>query len=261
MAVIGIGGRPFVDLSFLADDATLDALDVEITYALARLETRYTGGSHRALGIVPPGWDDTRPDYGEVLATLDDLQFALFASLGDPANPVLDRSQRIGEDGDVPLTFAQMRWLELAHGVYFPWKVYLELTHTSGRWGEKSEPAPFTRDALLHLPRTVRFVRALPFAHIGSVKLLGLMPGDDGTVHRDGLPKDQRAPDAFITFAPGRPKRLFVQDDAGERTVAPSRMYWFNDHDWHGVLPDPWFRYSIRVDGVFDPAFAAKIAP
>jgi hypothetical protein len=29
--------------------------------------------------------------------------------------------------------------------------------------------------------------------------------------------------------------------------------------DYHGVLPDPWFRYSVRVDGVFTPAFARAI--
>jgi hypothetical protein len=29
--------------------------------------------------------------------------------------------------------------------------------------------------------------------------------------------------------------------------------------DWHGVHDDPWFRYSIRVDGTFDPRFLADL--
>ncbi len=36
-------------------------------------------------------------------------------------------------------------------------------------------------------------------------------------------------------------------------------LYWFNDMDWHGVEPDPFFRYSIRVDGVFEPGFLARV--
>ena len=39
----------------------------------------------------------------------------------------------------------------------------------------------------------------------------------------------------------------------------PGRAYWFNDHDYHGVLPDPFFRYSIRVDGVFTREFRAAL--
>ena len=37
--------------------------------------------------------------------------------------------------------------------------------------------------------------------------------------------------------------------------VVDTRAYWFNDMDYHGVLADPFFRYSIRVDGVFAPGF------
>lgn len=262
MSLAGLYGRPFVDLSFLVPEPVLDGLNTEICLGLARLPVRYTGGSHRSLGIVPPGSTDTRPDYGEVLAGLSDAEFLIFASLGDPESPIDPRRRHeltYGEDRDVALTFAQMRWLELAHGVYFPWKVYVELTRTTGRWETKHLPSPFTRDAQLHFPRTVALIQRLPFVRVGAVKLLGLDPGDDGTVHRDGDPSTQREPAHFISFAPGRPKRLFVQDDAGARSYPPSRVYWFNDHDWHGVEADPWFRYSLRVDGVFEPDFIADL--
>jgi Rieske 2Fe-2S family protein len=29
--------------------------------------------------------------------------------------------------------------------------------------------------------------------------------------------------------------------------------------DYHGVLPDPYFRYSIRIDGVFERAFVRDL--
>ena len=38
-----------------------------------------------------------------------------------------------------------------------------------------------------------------------------------------------------------------------------ARAYWFNDMDYHGVLADPFFRYSVRVDGVFAPGFVETL--
>jgi Rieske 2Fe-2S family protein len=30
--------------------------------------------------------------------------------------------------------------------------------------------------------------------------------------------------------------------------------------DYHGVMADPFFRYSLRIDGVFDPAFVRELS-
>jgi hypothetical protein len=38
-----------------------------------------------------------------------------------------------------------------------------------------------------------------------------------------------------------------------------SRAYWFNDHGYHGVEKDPYFRYSIRVDGIFREDFLERV--
>ena len=41
--------------------------------------------------------------------------------------------------------------------------------------------------------------------------------------------------------------------------IVDSRAYWFNDMDYHGVLADPFFRYSIRIDGTFTRAFEREL--
>ena len=63
-----------------------------------------------------------------------------------------------------------------------------------------------------------------------------------------------------INFAPRPGKRFYLQPDADAEPVVVDRpIYWFNDMDYHGVLADPFFRYSLRVDGVFEPGFVRDL--
>jgi len=79
-------------------------------------------------------------------------------------------------------------------------------------------------------------------------------------VHHDGDPEKEQPPDHFVTFCPRGDKRLFLWDEqAQEKTPVTSRAYWFNDQDDHGVDADPFFRYSIRVDGVFAGDFLERL--
>ena len=41
--------------------------------------------------------------------------------------------------------------------------------------------------------------------------------------------------------------------------MVKARIYWFNDMDYHGVEPAPYFRYSIRVDGIFTNEFVERM--
>ena len=263
--LVGIWDRPFINLEPYLDLAQLASLDEEICYALAQVGTSYTGGSHKAMGIVPPSLaHDPYIDYGQVIRGFSEKEFATFVSLGsDPG--AFDARRRheyeFGEERDHQLTREQMRFLEFKHGVYFPWKVFYELV-PGGYWSEKSTSAgkDFTREARLYFPRTVAFVKSLPFQEIGRCTLLGLNANDHGTVHRDGEPEDQTAPDQFITVCPRGNKRLYLwNEERQEKTHVDGRAYWFNDFDYHGVEAAPHFRYSLRVDGVFTPAFLEQL--
>ena len=261
----GVFGRPFVSLDDLFDLSLLDEIHDEICLALAQMPTSYTGGSHRAMGIMPRGCEaEALVDYQEVIRGLDAADFATFRSLADDPEAIdtEKRSQiEFGEERDVPLSTRQMLWLKMRHRVYFPWKVYAELIPNQ-RWEDKCDPAGkrFTRRALALLPKTIAFVKRLPFTHVGRCNVMGLEANDHGTVHRDGVPSAGRNPDPFLTFCPRGDKRLYVMDaSTGERIPALGRIVWFNDHDYHGVLADPFFRYSVRVDGPFTPEFAETL--
>ena len=106
-------------------------------------------------------------------------------------------------------------------------------------------------------------VRSLPFEAIGRANIMGLEANDHGTVHRDCDPEAQAEaaePANFVSLCPADNKRLFLWDEARqEKVFVRGRAYWFNDGDYHGVDPDPFFRYSIRVDGVFRHDFLSAL--
>ena len=262
----GLWGRAFVPLERYVDTAALAALHDEVCLALAQMPVDFTGGSHRSMGIMPPGTEaQALTDYAEVIAALDDAGFAVFRSLADDPgaiDPARRHAETYGEERQHPLSRRQMHWLKYRHGVYFPWKVYVEMIPNRW-WGDKADPTGkrFTRLAETLLPKTVAFVRALPFAHIGRCNLMGLESNDHGTVHRDGDPAEQVAPDEFISFCPAGAKALYLWDAVRqERTAVTGPAYWFNDFDFHGVEAAPTFQYSIRVDGAFTDEFRSALA-
>jgi hypothetical protein len=260
-ALRGIWGRPYIDLEPFVDTSRFAEIDEEIAYGLTQVDTSYTGGSHKWMGIVPPSLADAPyVDYGEVIARMSRDEFARLVSLADdPAAFDLDRQRdyEFGEERDNPLSRRQMLWLKYRYGVYFPWKVFYELIPTKG-WDDKSTGAgkAFTAEAEEHFPALVELVKALPFAQIGRCNIMGLEANDHGTVHHDRNHDEKVAADHFISLCPRGDKRLFLWDEDEQRKVEiRSRAYWFNDGDYHGVDADPFFRYSIRVDGFFRPEF------
>ena len=72
-------GRPFVDLSSLIDTSGFAELDDEIISALPRLETSYTGGSLKWMGVTAP-WvnEDPYVDYMRVISEMSPAELVKF---------------------------------------------------------------------------------------------------------------------------------------------------------------------------------------
>ena len=259
----GIFGHPFVELDAYLDVGELASLDDEISMGLTEVAVSYTGGSHRSMGIVPASRrHDPFGDYGEAIAQMSRAEFARFTSLSDTPeafDPDRRADYEFGEERRWPLSRRQMLYLEIRHRVYFPWKVFYELI-PSDSWDDRADPAgkSFTEESRRVFPRTVDFIQRLPFARLGRCNLLGLQSNDHGTIHRDA--EDDPELGHFITLCPRGDKRLFLWDERRRTALpVPGRAYWFDDRLYHGVDAAPFFRYSIRVDGVFDPGFSARL--
>jgi hypothetical protein len=106
----------------------------------------------------------------------------------------------------------------------------------------------------------VAFIQSLPFREIGRCLIFGLEANDHATLHRDSEPGRELSVAQSITFCPAGNKRFYLCSPEGDAvTFVDSRIYWFNDMDYHGVEHDPFFRYSVRVDGVFEPDFVRRL--
>jgi hypothetical protein len=261
----GIWGRPYLDLSPFFDTSGFAAIDDEITWGLTQVETDYTGGSLKWMGVVAP-WvqEDPYRDYMLVIERFTREEFLAFVALGDDPS-AFDADRRaeyvFGDETDHPLTRAQQLYLSYRHRVYFPWKVCYHLVEND-RWEDKhsGQGKGFVPEARAIFPRTVAFIESLPFREIGRCLIFGVEANDHAPVHRDTEPGSALAVAQSISLCPRGNKRFFLCDpEGGSRTVVEAPIYWFNDMDYHGVLADPFFRYSIRVDGVFEPAFLKRL--
>jgi Rieske 2Fe-2S family protein len=261
----GIYGRPYVDLSPLIDTSSFPELDEEIVCALPRVEASYTGGSLKWMGVTAP-WVDQDPyvDYMRVIEGFSREELLRFVSYGpvpngfDPGRPA---THRFGDETDNPLSREQMIYLKVRYGVYFPWKVCYHFLEND-RWEDKhsGDGKEFTGEAQRMFPKTVAFLESLPFREIGRAVLFGVEANDHAPAHRDSEPGKALTIAQSISLSPRPGKRFYVCDPSGEtKTVVDASIYWFNDADYHGVEPDPFFRYSIRVDGVFEPEFEDRL--
>lgn len=266
---IGCQGHraPFVDLTDLLDNSAFPILHEEICLGLIEVEYSYTGGSHKNMGIVPPEFaDDPYKDYMQIIKGFSREEFLRFIALGDPEIPIDPARQQeytFGEEADVPMTWRQYQYLKIRYGAYFPWKFYLQMMAGEFDWTSKNTLVrDFDEELKQIFPMTCQFIRSLPFVSIGRCDLLGLEANDFGTVHRDNYHKRENPPvNDFITICPAGNKHLFLYNGETKEMVFPTgNIYTFNDMNYHGVAPDPYFRYSIRIDGTFTEDFRKKLA-
>jgi hypothetical protein len=259
--LVGLFGRPYVNLDDILGTEALAAIDDEITAALALTEPGQTGGSLKHMGVTAP-WvnDDGYVDYGDVIERFSFAEWQRLVALADDPgafDPTQWRQTRFGDETDHPLNVRQMRFLTYRHGVYFPWKVCVHLLEND-RWEDKHHGAgkSFTAFARRHLPTTLAWLRSLPFSEVGRVVVFGLLPNDHAPAHRDTEPGTSLSVAQSLSICPRGDKRFYLVDpQQTEEVVVNARLYWFNDMDYHGVKADPFFRYSIRVDGMYRPSF------
>lgn len=146
------------------------------------------------------------------------------------------------------------KYMYFAMGADIPWffGYYLRTQHFNQKLQKPT--IEWSDDALRYFPNVIKYIETLPFKIIGRVLFFTTYPRAGVTAHRDYYIEKHSDQNINLFFAGGyRPS--FVWDDIKKEKVylePGSTSYFFNNRDYHGVDPEPVFRYTLRIDGVFE---------
>ena len=130
-------------------------------------------------------------------------------------------------------------------------------------FGQKTtaDGAYWTDEAMQHFPKIIEYIESLPFKEIGRVLIFSTFPNTGITAHRDYHITSHK--DHMINLFLGQGWRpSFVWDDVNNKKVyleSGATSYCFNNRDYHGVDPEPGYKYTLRVDGVFEDWLQEKL--
>lgn len=152
---------------------------------------------------------------------------------------------------------AVYRYVYFAMGAPIPWFFALYLKYsgfkdkaTDGQW----------LPAATRFPKLLKYIETLPFKEIGRVLFFTTYPNAGVVMHRDSNVNEHKDHNINLFFTGGRPS--YVWDDINNKKVyldPTAKSYFFNNRDYHGVDPEPQFRYTLRIDGTFTDELQEKL--
>ena len=247
--MIGINGKPFIDLSSIIDISILDLDEIEVGIAL----------SNKFWGYFGKGTNPTE----------EKLQrFHHYINPPTNTNPAV---QKLWQDlcEKKPGAMNAWRWYaKIAYGVYSP-STFIMLRSQTGKYQfERND------DPLIHVdtanyalfPSLKRLVNSNIFSGIGRIIVYVQEHDAPIPLHSDLPNGDYFAPNTkaanseFIWISPRSLKSFYIYDDnnAVKHPVNTS-IAWFNQNDKHGGDPIDRTTWSIRIDGKFSPELREKI--
>lgn len=236
--IIGVGAdhKPFIDMEPYLDTSLFDDLHDEICLGLAKIQN-YT--LPEVIGTQPPvlNIDKIHTDQfeAEVYRHLD-------------RHP--DSQKHLQHLGKLDNEQERRKYCIFALGAQPPWWFSLVLLHA--RFREKTVPNKNWSAHIEIFPQLRAYLESLPiFTSIGRVLLFATYPHAGVPPHRDFLVESHSDHCVNFFFTAPRPSYLFDSVQNQKIHLQPTRAYFFNNRDYHGVDPEPVFRYTLRVDGEF----------
>lgn len=244
--MLGVNQKPFEIIDDLIDLDALNRVHEEILFGLAMTEPAYSEGKEYSRGDAAAALYDHR--FKDVKHAEDQL-----------TQTEIDMLREAKPNGS-----QFKRYLMFAKGAYFPWCAVQSLLFPTD-WESKHSAVGKhpTADGLMYFPQTLDFCHRLPmFKEIGRIAIFGVLPNHHITCHRDSNPgkyaKDKY--DHLVMFSPLRNKPFYMYDEVkDEKHYATAHAYVFNDLDYHGADPMPYFTYNFRVDGTYTDEFKARM--
>jgi hypothetical protein len=146
---------------------------------------------------------------------------------------------------------AMYKYAYYAMGAVIPWFFACYLKKND--FGKKTKDTGTWTENAKFFPKLIEYLDTLPFKEIGRVLFFTTYPKAGVATHRDSVVAEHKDHNINLFFDGGwRPS--FIWDEKKKEKVYlenGARSYFFNNRDYHGVDPEPVFRYTLRIDGTF----------
>lgn len=152
-----------------------------------------------------------------------------------------------------------IKYVYYALGANIPWFFVCYLKY--GSFLDKTQQNDNWTECAKNFPKLVEYVKSLPFKSIGRVMFFTTYPNTGVTIHRD-LPVGEHKDHVINMYFDGGSRPSFVYDEVNKKKIYidnTAKSYTFNNRDYHGVDPEPVFRYTLRVDGTFTDELCEKL--
>jgi hypothetical protein len=240
---VGKNHLPMVNMDKYVGHDQDQELHIECCKGLAMCDTYKMGMTYGAIPPEERARFAGRDCWSEMLAQLSDVdpQGVHRAAILEILDTVAPNDQQ----------YAVYKYAYFALGAPIPW--YFALYLKKGDFFKKGtdENSHWTPQAA-HFPKLVKYLDTLPFKSIGRVLFFTTYPNAGVMTHRDSVVTPHKDHNINLFFNAGRPSFVWDEIKKEKTYLDPSaRSYFFNNRDYHGVDPEPVFRYTLRVDGTF----------
>lgn len=151
------------------------------------------------------------------------------------------------------------KYMYFAMGAAIPWFFACYIKH-GGFTTKTKENDNWTPNAK-HFPKLIEYIKTLPFKEIGRIMFFTSYPNAGVIIHRDSIVAEHKDHNINLFFEAGDRPSFIWDEKIKQKIYLPkgSRSYFFNNRDYHGVDPEPIFRYTLRIDGTFTDEMCEKL--
>ncbi len=104
-------------------------------------------------------------------------------------------------------------------------------------------------------PKTLAFIKSLPFTEIGRILFFVSYHHLPSDVHFDRENTCYNGKNHYLWFNPFNSKKFFMLEESGEKDYIDSKCAIFNGRKLHGSEPGPHHSYTLRIDGQLSEEF------
>lgn len=242
IGIQGVGKHhyPIINMDKYVDHTNDNKIHLEICKGLALSQSHFKIGMYG--GDMPP---EEEQRLGSVSWTRILKEIEKYDPTGEHRENI---NNIIHVEKDVKSVY---KYIYFALGGIMPWffNLYIKENHfiTKTKGGKYTEAAK-------HFPLLIEYAENLPFKSVGRILIFTTFPNTGVAAHRDSMFLNHKDHAINLFFNSGdRPS--YMWDEVNKEKLyleKGARSYFFNNRDYHGVDPEPVFRYTVRVDGVFE---------